>query len=141
MKWYYWIGWVLFALSCVCDGYWLITEYHDPVSMRDKQDSVKIVNMIQEEHKGAEINDIQVSGFFPLTGFLRELALTKNENVALDKVKSVFYEVETDSTLNHYVTLFEVKNSFLNEEVGDKVFTCETDFFEYEMDFYMSVND
>ena len=46
-------------------------------------------------------------------------------------IKSVFYEVETDSTLNYYVTLFEVKNSLLNENVGKKILTCKTDFFSY----------
>lgn len=131
MKWYYWIGWVLFTLSCVCDGYWFITKYHDPISMEDKQDSEKIFSMIKEEHEGAKINDIQVGGFFPVTGFMKELVLLKDSNTDLNKIKSVFYEVETDSTLNYYVTLFVVENSLLNENVGDKILTCKTDFFSY----------
>ena len=132
MKWYGWIGWALFVISTICDGYWFITEYKEQISMKDKEDATKIINMLQNEHEGMVIKDIQVGGIFPVTGFMKELALMKNPNAKLNKIKSVFYEVESKNELHHYVTLFEVKYSFLDEKVGEKILTCKNDFFIYE---------
>ena len=129
MKWYHWIGWVLFILSCVSDGYWFLTKYHEPISMDDEKDAIKITYMLQEEHKDDVIKDIRIGGNFPVTGLFKDLVLMKKPNANLNKVKSVFYEVETDTTLYHYVTLFEITDGFLEENVGDKLLTGRNYFF------------
>lgn len=129
MKWYHWIGWCLFILSCISDGYWFYTNYKKPITMEDEVDVVKITYMLQEEHKDAIIKDMRIGGDFSVTGLFKELIIMRKPDVNLNKVKSVFYEVETDTTLYHYVTLFEITDGFLEENVGDKLLTGRNYFF------------
>ena len=44
MKWYHWLGWGLFILSCISDGYWFLTKYHESISMDDEKDAIKIIS-------------------------------------------------------------------------------------------------
>lgn len=132
MKWYHWLGWGLFIISCFSDGYWFLTKYHKPISMDDEKDAVKITYMLQEEHKDAIIKDIRIGGNFPVSNLCKELILMKKPNANLNQVKSVFYEVETDTTLYHYVTLFEIEYNLLNETVGQKLLSSRNYFFGFE---------
>jgi hypothetical protein len=129
MKWYHWLGWGLFILSCISDGYWFLTKYQKPISMDDEKDAIKITYMLQEEHKDAIIKDIRIGGIFPVTGLFKDLILMKKPNANLNKVSSIFYEVETDTTLYHYVTLFEITDGCLEEKVGEKLLTGRNYFF------------
>jgi hypothetical protein len=129
MKWYHWLGWLVFALSCIFDGYFFLTKYKKPISLSDEKDAVKISYMLQEEHGDAYIKDIRIGGNFPVTGLFEDLISLRYPNANLKQVKSIFYVVETDTTLTHYVTLFEIHDGFLEELVGKKLLTGKNYFF------------
>jgi hypothetical protein len=129
MKYLPWLGWVLFLISCVCEGYFFIVDYKKPITMKNEVDSVKISYMIEKEHENKNIKEIRLGGDFPVTGLLEDVIKLKSPDANLDKVKSVFYAVETDTTLEHYVTLFEVEYDLFNEKVGKKLITCRNYFF------------
>lgn len=129
MKYLPWLGWMLFLISCVCEGYFFIVDYKKPITMKNEIDSVKISYMIEKEHENKNIKEIRLGGDFPVTGLLEDVIKLESPDANLDKVKSVFYAVETDTTLEHYVTLFEVEHDLFNEKVGKKLITCRNYFF------------
>lgn len=129
MKWYFWIGWFLFLISSMFDGHYFLTKYKKEISLDNEQDAIKIYYFLREEHKDANIMNVRLGGNFPVTGLFKDLIETRHPNADINSVKSVFYEVETDTTLYHYVTLFEIKNSFMKEEIGEKLLTGRNYFF------------
>lgn len=129
MKWYHWLGWILLLLSSVFDGYYFVVTYKKEISLENETDSCKIMYMVQDEHKDAIIKNIRLGGNFPVTGLFKELIEEHHPNSNINNVKSVFYEVETDTTLYHYVTLFEIENNFMREDIGNKLLTGRNYFF------------
>lgn len=123
MKWYHWIGWGLFLLSCIFEGYFFMVSYKKPISMESEIDSVKITHFLQEEHNNSIVKNIRIGGKFPVTGLFKDLVLLKKPDVNIENIKSVFYEVETDTSTYHYVTLFDVEHKFMREEVGEILLT------------------
>lgn len=129
MKWYYWIGWILFILSCIGDGYFFIVDYKKPISLDNEADAAKIMYVLQEEHDGCVIKDIHLGGNFPITGLFKDLIEYHHPNSNIESVKSVSYVVETDTTTYHYVSLFEVEHNLFKEQVGKKLLTGRNYFF------------
>lgn len=129
MKWYHWLGWAFFIISCLCEGYFFLVDYKKPISLDDEEDAAKIMFCLQEEHGDAVIKDIRLGGNFPITGLFKELIERNHPSSDINHVKGVYYEVETDTTLYHYVTLFEIENDLLNENIGKKLLTGRNYFF------------
>lgn len=132
MKYLSWLGWFLFLISCACEGYFFIVDYKKPISMEEERDAVKIIYMLEKEHPNTNIKNINLGGNFPVTGLFQKLIEMEHPNANLNNVKSVFYEVETDTSLYHYVTLFEVNYNLFQEEVGEKLLTGQNHFFGLE---------
>lgn len=129
MKWYHWLGWIILLLSSIFDGYYFMVTYKKEISLENEADSCKITYMVQKEHGDATIKNMRLGGNFPVTGFFKELIEKNHPNSNINNVKSVFYEVETDTTLYHYVTLFEIEYDFMRENVGNKLLTGRNYFF------------
>ena len=129
MKWYHWLGWIILLLSTIFDGYYFMVTYKKEISLKNEADSCKIMYMVQKEHNDAVIKNMRLGGNFPVTGLFKELIKKHHPNSDINNVKSVFYEVETDTTLYHYVTLFEIENNFMREDVGNKLLTGRNYFF------------
>ena len=94
-----------------------MVSYKKPISMESEIDSIKITHFLQEEHNNSIVKNIRIGGKFPVTGLFKDLVLLKKPDVNIENIKSVFYEVETDTSTYHYVTLFDVEHKFMREEV------------------------
>lgn len=123
------IGWLLFVITFMFGLISWLFFYKTPISLDDEGDVAKIMYFLQEEHGDANVKDVRLGGKFPITGLFKDLIEMKYPQTPIEHAKSVSYVVETDTTLYHYVTLFEIKQGLTSEEIGRKLITGRNYFF------------
>ena len=60
MKYFRWLGWFLFIISCVCEGYFFLVDYKKPISMGNQVDATKITYILEKEHPNKKIKNIHI---------------------------------------------------------------------------------
>lgn len=101
--------------------------YKAPISMNDVKDKTDIVNMIQNQHPGSEILNIELMDetiLYPETFdsiYVKSTRIT-NEDDVFWYTRTVDYDVVNDKDTVNYRTIFEIKEKFLHNEVNQFLF-------------------
>lgn len=108
----------------------LLIYYKAPISLNDSEDKAKLVQMAEKQNPNTSITNVSLHGGAPFPTITDSLYKASDKlsdaNDIVNYCRTLIYDAVNDSDTVHCITIFEIKEKFLREDVGKHLITIKT---------------
>ena len=117
-------------LLCVFIPFMFLFQYHKPISLNNVEDFNEIKKIINTQHGDCQIKKIELKENIVYKNYIDSIINFSEKIETIDDINwytnTVIYTIlQNDTILSEWVTIFEIKESFLKKNVGKHILTFQ----------------